>query len=359
VRNHIVPYLGSMKLTSVDAGSLNSLYAKLLAAGRKKSSRTGAGYSPVVVSRAMELRASGLTLQATADRLQEEIEEASHITKDTLASLLRRQRAVDAGNPDLRLDPNTVKAVHVVLHKAFGAAVRWDRLYRNPADLSDPPRVPQKPDRVETWTAEMLRAFLLWSASSGDREHALWVLLATTGMRRGEAVGLRWKDLDLDAGQLSVKQTIQSIRGKLLIGDAKSAAGNRPIALDPATVAALREHRRRMLEERMLVAADYSDEGLVFHRPDGSALRPETVSMSFLRRQKDLDLPRLTIKGLRHTWATLALKQGIHPKIVQERLGHSTVGITLNIYSHTNPTLHAEAANEIAGLILGPQPPGR
>lgn len=85
---------------------------------------------------------------------------ASHITKDTLASLLRRQRAVDTADTDLRLDPNTVKAVHVVLHKAFGAAVRWDRLYRNPADLSDPPRVPQKPDRVETWTAEMRRTFL-------------------------------------------------------------------------------------------------------------------------------------------------------------------------------------------------------
>ncbi len=107
-----------------------------------------------------------------------------------------------------------------------------------------------------------------------------------------------------------------------------------------------------------MVAADFSDEGLVFHRPDGSALRPETVSMSFLRGQRDLELPRLTIKGLRHTWATLALKQGIHPKIVQERLGHSTVGITLNIYSHTNPSLHAEAANEIAGLILDPPAPG-
>ena len=105
-----------------------------------------------------------------------------------------------------------------------------------------------------------------------------------------------------------------------------------------------------MLEERMLVGADFSDEGLVFHRPDGSALRPETVSASFLRRQKGLDLPRLTIKGLRHTWATLALKKGIHVKVVQERLGHSTVGITINTYSHTSPTLHAEAAD----LILGP-----
>lgn len=165
---------------------------------------------------------------------------------------------------------------------------------------------------------------------------------------------LRWQDVDLEAGTLAVIQTIQSMGGKLLVSEPKTAAGRRPIAIDKSTVAALRDHRKRMLEERMLVGADFSDEGLVFHRPDGSALRPETVSASFLRRQRDLGLPRLTIKGLRHTWATLALKQGIHPKVVQERLGHSTVGITLNIYSHTNPTLHAEAAEQISDLILGP-----
>lgn len=108
-----------------------------------------------------------------------------------------------------------------------------------------------------------------------------------------------------------------------------------------------------MLEERMLVGADHSDEGLVFHRPEGSALRPETVSATFLRRQAKLDLPRLTLKGLRHTRATTALEQGIHPKVVQERLGHSTINITIDIYSHVSPTMHDEAANQIARLILG------
>ncbi len=104
----------------------------------------------------------------------------------------------------------------------------------------------------------------------------------------------------------------------------------------------------------MTVAPDYSDEGLVFHRADGSALRPETVSSTFLRQQRRVDVRRLTVKGLRHTWATLALEQGIHPKVVQERLGHSTVNITLQVYSHVSPTLHDEAANQIASLILGP-----
>ncbi len=347
-RNHIVPHLGGMKLTKVDAGFLNRLYADLLASGRKQSSRKGVGYSPAVVERALSLRSEGLTLQATADQLQDEFEEAAHITKDTLASLLRRQSAVETSPPE-GLTPSTVKAVHVVLHKAFGAAVRWGRLPRNPADLADPPRVPSA-DEVETWSADMLRSFL--AATADDRLHALWALLATTGMRRGEALGLRWQDVALDAGRLRVVQTILSINGKLLTSEPKTAKGRRPIALDPSTVAVLREHRKRMLEERMLVGADFSDEGLVFHRPDGSCLRPETVSATFLRRQKKLDVPRLTLKGLRHTWATLALEQGIHPRVVQERLGHSTIAITLGIYSHVAPTLHDEAAEQVAGLIL-------
>lgn len=171
-------------------------------------------------------------------------------------------------------------------------------------------------------------------------------------MRRGETLGVRWQDVDLDAGRLRVVQTVLSINGKISVSEPKTARGRRPIALDPSTVSVLREHRRRMLEERMLVGADHSDDGLVFHRPDGSALRPETVSATFLRRQTKLDLPRLTLKGLRHTWATLALEHGIHPKVVQERLGHSTIGITLDIYSHVSPVLHGEAANLVAELFL-------
>ncbi len=107
-----------------------------------------------------------------------------------------------------------------------------------------------------------------------------------------------------------------------------------------------------MLEERLLVGPDFSDEGLVFHEPDGSRLRPDAVSARFLRRVSQHGLPRLTLHGLRHTWATLALEQGIHPRVVQERLGHSTIAITLGIYSHVSPTLHDEAATVVAGLML-------
>lgn len=191
-----------------------------------------------------------------------------------------------------------------------------------------------------------------WTSPVGNRLHALWALLATTGLRRGEAVGLRWSDVDLDAGRLHIVQTIISVRGKVSVGEPKTLRGRRPIALDAGTVAVLRAHRRAMLEERLLLGASFIDQDLVFHRPDGQCLRPEGVSDTFKRTVRRLGLPPLTLKGLRHTWATLALEQGIHPRVVQERLGHSTIAITLGIYSHVAPTLHDEAAEIVAGLVL-------
>lgn len=109
----------------------------------------------------------------------------------------------------------------------------------------------------------------------------------------------------------------------------------------------------REVTEATRVGADFNDLGLVFHQPDGTWLRPDAVSDLFLRRTRRYGLPRLTLHGLRHTWATLALEKGIHPRVVQERLGHSTIAITLGIYSHVSPTLHDEAAELVAALVLG------
>ncbi len=354
IRNHVSPHVGNVRVNKVDGGTLNRLYAYLLANGRRRPSRTGRGYSLQVVGRALELRADGLTLAATADRLRAELPEADHITKDTLACLLRRHANGDTADVGSHLDSRTVNYVHTIIHRAFKDAVRWGRLARNPADAADPPRGGPKSDGVHSWDAKTLREFLAASAASGDRLHALWVLLATTGMRRGEALELRWSDVDLDAGRLRVVQTIIQVRSKVTVGEPKTARGRRPIALDVGTVAVLREHRKRSLEERILVGPDFGDQGLVFHQPDGSCLKPDAVSAAFVRRVRKAGLPPLMLKGLRHTWATLALESGIHPRVVQERLGHSTIAITLGIYSHVAPTLHDEAAQLVAELVLDP-----
>jgi integrase len=357
VRNHVIAHIGNVRLTKIDAGTLNGLYAHLLANGRRRPSRTGRGYSVDLLERALALRAEGLTLAATADRLRDELPEADHITKDTLACLLRRHRNGDAANVGSQLDGRTVSYVHTIVHRALKDAVRWSRLARNPADAADPPRGGQKSDGVHSWDAAALREFLSTSAASRDRLHPLWVLLATTGMRRGEALGLRWSNVDLEAGRLRVVQTIIQVRSRVTIGEPKTARGRRPIALDAGTVAVLREHRKRSIEERMLVGPDFDDQGLVFHHPDGFCLKPDAVSVAFVRRVKKAGLPPLTLKGLRHTWATLALERAIHPRVVQERLGHSTIAITLGIYSHVAPTLHDEAAELIGGLVLGSRSP--
>ncbi len=153
---------------------------------------------------------------------------------------------------------------------------------------------------------------------------------------------------------MSVWQTIIQIGTKVSITEPKTRRGRRAISLDSGIVAALREHRRRVLEGRLLVGPDFKDLGPVFHKPDGDSLRPDAVSSAFLRRGRRYDVPRLTLQGLRHTWATLALERGVHPRVVQERLGHSTIAITLGIYSHVSPTLHDEAAQAVADMMLPP-----
>lgn len=354
MHNHVIAHIGATKLARVDAVTLNGLYAQLLASGRLNSSGTGRGYSAAIVDRAIELRAADHSLTATAERLQTEFDEAAGLNKNTLNSLLRRRAERPAG-PTPRppgLDRRTVNYIHTILHRAFKDAVRWGRLARNPADAADPPRGGQKSDGIHVWDAATLRTFLQSSRESNDRLHALWVLLATTGMRRGEAIGVRWADIDLDAGRLSVVQTITQVRSKVSVGEPKTAKGRRSIALDDGTVAVLRAHRKMMLEERMLVRPDFNDAGLAFHYPDGSCLRPDAVSSKFLRRIERCGLPRITLHGLRHTWATLALENAIHPRVVQERLGHSTIAITLGIYSHVAPTLHDEAAAAVATTFL-------
>ena len=357
IHNHVIAHIGATRLTRVDGGVLNGLYAKLLLSGRRPSSRKGAGHSDELARRAKALREEGYTLVGTAEQLAREFPRAEGLTKDAVAGLLRRRAVAPTttavGRP-AGLDPRTVSYIHTILHRALKDAVRWGRLARNPADAADPPRVDQNAGGAHAWDVATLRKFLDRSRAEGDRLYPLWVLLATTGMRRGEALGLRWNDVDLTTGRIRVVQTVIQIGGKVAIGEPKTLRGRRSVKLDTATVTTLRALRHRMNEERLLVGPDYADQDLVFHHPDGSWLRPESVSATFARRVSSYDLPQLTLHGLRHTWATLALEQGIHPRVVQERLGHSTIAITLGIYSHVSPTLHDEAAQTVADLMLPP-----
>jgi integrase len=218
------------------------------------------------------------------------------------------------------------------------------------------PRIPRASAVVRptmtTWTADQLRAFLDHTAE--HRLHAAFVLLATTGMRRGECLGLRWSDVDVAASRVSISQTVIMVHHDIRVGSPKTSRGRRTVELDPETVAALREHRKRQAGERLLMGAGFTDHGLVFGMPDGRPLHPERFSRTFSRQTAHAGLPPIRLHDLRHTWATLALQNGVHPKIVQERLGHANVSITLDVYSHVSEGLHSDAASRVASMIFGP-----
>jgi len=224
-----------------------------------------------------------------------------------------------------------------------------------PVDAADPPQSRRKSDGVHCWDAESVHAFLDVSRGEDDRLFPLWALLATTGMRRGEALGLRWSDIDLETGRATLVADRQPSSGSLIdtaLPIWTSVCRTRPSAADARRATPGRQRLQRprpcVPPTRRLVA------------PRNTAMlrgsSPGAVSQTFLRRVGQYELPRLTLHGLRHTWATLALERGIHPRVVQERLGHSTIAITL-VSTVTSPTLHDEAAQLIADLMLPPARP--
>jgi integrase len=258
---------------------------------------------------------------------------------------------LDGGRRDRRggLAPKTVRNIHGVLHAALRDAVRWGYLPRNVATLADLPKGMAPEMRV--WSPEQLRAFL--DQVRGDPLYAAWLLLATTGMRRGEVAGLRWVDVDLDAGRVSPRRPRVVVNYEVVVSEPKTAKGRRSLALDPATVAALREHRTRQLEQRLAVGPRWQDSGLVFTWPDGRPIHPERFTRWFEQHARAAGLPKIRLHDVRHSYATAALAAGVPAKVVSERLGHATIAITMDTYSHVLPGLDAQAAGTVARLILG------
>jgi integrase len=244
----------------------------------------------------------------------------------------------------------------VLLHKALGDAVRWGLVSRNVADAADPPRVPRQERRA--WSTEELRAFL--EATREDRLAAMWLLFVTTGMRRSELLGLPWRAVDLGAspGRLAVLQTVVVVdKQPVVVAEAKTASSRRQLALDPFTVAALKAHRVRQLQERMAWRPAWADTGLVFTREDGQVLHPEHVTKRFARLVRDAGLPPITLHGVRHSYATAALAAGEPLNVISERLGHASTSITANLYQHVLPSMDERTADAVAALILGDRKP--
>ena len=206
---------------------------------------------------------------------------------------------------------------------------------------------------MQAWDAGTTSRFLGEAKAADERWYTAWVVLATTGARRGEVLGLRWTDGDLEGAKLSIQQSLTVVGHRPTFAPTKTARGRRLVSLDDGTVAALRSWKAQQATERLLMGEGWTDTGLVFTNADGTLVHPESFSKVFDRRVSAWDFPHLTIHGLRHTWATVALTHGVHPRVVQERLGHSTIAVTLQTYSHVTPALHDDAARAVGERLLG------
>jgi integrase len=156
-------------------------------------------------------------------------------------------------------------------------------------------------------------------------------------MRRGEILGLRWSDIDLETATLTIRQTLVAVNSKPVLSEPKTGAGRRTLALDPATVAALRSHKARQAQERLMWGSEWQDTGLVFVREDGEPINPERLSKWFNQRVKRAGLPRITFHGLRHSYVTMLLRAGQPLRVVSQRAGHSSPNVTSAVYAHVLP----------------------
>jgi integrase len=241
---------------------------------------------------------------------------------------------------------STIRGVHTVISRALRDAERWARTPRNVARLADPPAAGRT--RATAWTATELKRFL--EHVRDDRLFALWRLAATTGMRRGELLGLTWRWVDLDGGRLSVEQQLMPTKGGPSFGPPKSARSRRTVALDPETVAALSRHRDTQLLERDFAADAYRDQDLVFCDPLGGPIRPEALSRLFTRYRKAAGIPSGVLHTLRHTAATLMLTGGVPVHIAAARLGDRAETV-LSTYAHLLPQSDELAAERVAQAI--------
>jgi integrase len=171
-----------------------------------------------------------------------------------------------------------------------------------------------------------------------------------TGLRRGEVLGLRWKDVDLDAGRISVRQAVVAVAYEVLTSTPKNHQA-RVVDLDEGTVRQLRRHRERQAADRAEWGEDYRDAGLVFAKEDGSPIHPHTFSQAFERLVAKSGLPRIRLHDLRHTHASIALQAGVPVKVISERLGHESPAFTLKQYAHVIPGMQAEAASLISSVV--------
>ncbi len=253
--------------------------------------------------------------------------------------------ALKSGRRDKQggLAARTVVHHHRVLKQALQQAIKWRLLTTNPADAVDLP----KPERKVVSTLSETQTVRLLEGVEGTTLHIPILLAVTTGLRRGEILALRWKVVDLDRGVLSVVQSIEETKGGLRFKAPKTKLSRRSVTIPGITIEALRRHKVNQAQLRLQLGLGRDEDALVCPRHDGSPRSPRAFTKEFTRLTATLDIPHITFHGLRHTHATQMLQAGVHPKVAQERLGHSTIATTMDLYAHVTDTMQEDAAARV------------
>lgn len=259
-----------------------------------------------------------------------------------------------ADRRDGTLTPTTVRHIHNVLRIALRQAVRWRLLARSPAEDVDPPKITKRPPTV--WNTDEVVRFL--NMARGDRYYAAYLLAVGAGLRRGEILGLRWQDVDLIQGAVTIHQSLIHTSSGNFIQDPKTAGSRRTVAISPDTVEALRERllawrHEKMLEEKVYGPGSYIGTGLIFPGEADKPLDPRSFTRSFERLSRRAGVPRIRFHDLRHTHATLMLAATTHVKVMSERLGHSNISTTMNTYAHVLPSMQRDVAAAVDAILRG------
>jgi integrase len=253
------------------------------------------------------------------------------------------------------LSARSVYHHHRVLHEALEYAVRWQVIAINPVKAVAPPR-PQR-QQINVLSREEVHQLL--AAAKGTKFYDPIFFAINTGMRRGEIFAVRWSDVDFEKQIISVRQTLQRIKGKGLVirNTTKTDGSRRSIAVSKSVISMLKQIKKKQETEKIAFESAYQDNDLVFCNPDGTPFNIDYFSREFGRLIRRNNLPPVRFHDLRHTHATLLLQQGEHPKVVSERLGHSTITITMDLYSHVMPNMQKEAAQKLDDFLFGDKKP--
>lgn len=277
------------------------------------------------------------------------------LTPEQLQALLEKKRqpykVKSKGGKEVEkhgLSPQTIANIRTVLRSALGQALRWGMVARNVATLIDAPRIP----RPQTHALDIDGARKLLEAARGDRFEAIIILALTLALRRGEILGLRWSDVDFEGRALRVNQALQRIGGKLQVTEVKTERSRRVVAIPESVVRALKTRRAQQAQERLLAGPQWKDSDLAFTNPTGGPLEPITLHREYKRMLKAAGLPtNVRFHDLRHTAASLLLAQGVHLRVIMELLGHSSISLTANTYSHVMPAAMRDVADKMEAIL--------